>query len=129
MTIHQLHKKHGRIVRIAPNQLCFTSPKALKDIYGTNSRLEKAPIYATLGFRSTFTTIDRHDYRAMKKRILPSFSPAFIETLEPNVHRQVANLVKCLDKRLNAPLDILPWLRMMTLNIVGKARSVRPYLC
>lgn len=108
-------------MRVAPNQLCFASPEALKDIYAANSRLTKAPVYQTLGFRSTFTTIDRHDYRLMKKRILPSFSPAFVAGLEPIVQRQVANLIKCYDKRVDQPLDVLPWFRMLALGVVGKA--------
>ncbi len=125
-TIHKLHQQHGRVVRVAPDQLCFTSPEALKDIYGANSKLGKAPIYETLGFKSTFTTIDRHEYRVMKKRILPSFSPAFVASLEPIVHRQVANLIKCLDKRVGTPLDVLPWFRMLALSVVGKSSFIVP---
>ncbi|KAI1617383.1 cytochrome P450 [Exophiala viscosa] len=118
--IHKLHQRYGRVVRVAPNQLCFASPEALKDIYAANSRLTKAPVYQTLGFRSTFTTIDRHDYRLMKKRILPSFSPAFVAGLEPIVQRQGANLIKCFDKRIDQPLDVLPWFRMLALSVVGE---------
>ncbi|KAL6250772.1 hypothetical protein RBB50_003075 [Rhinocladiella similis] len=118
--IHKLHERHGRVVRVAPNQLCFASPEALKDIYGANSRLTKAPIYETLGFRSTFTTIDRHDYRQMKKRILPSFSPAFVAGIESIVQRQVNNLVKCFDKRVDVSLDVFPWFRMFALSVVGE---------
>lgn len=121
--IHKLHERHGRVVRVAPNQLCFASPEALKDIYGANSRLTKAPIYETLGFRSTFTTIDRHDYRQMKKRILPSFSPAFVAGIESIVQRQVNNLVKCFDKRVDVSLDVFPWFRMFALSVVGEAFS------
>ena len=118
--IHELHKKYGRVVRVAPNQLCFASPEALKEIYGANSKYSKAPIYDTLGFKSTFTTRDREEYRTMKKRIVSSFSPAAIAEIEPSVHRQVANLIKCLDKRVDEPLDILPWFRMVALSVVGK---------
>ena len=118
--IHNLHQKHGRVVRVAPNQICFASPEALKDIYAANSRLAKAPIYQTLGFRSTFTTIDRNEYRHMKKRILPSFSPAFVADLEPIVQRQVSNLIKCYDTRVDQALDVLPWFRMFALAVVGE---------
>lgn len=109
------------MVRVAPNELCFTSPQALKDIYGANSKLTKAPVYESLGFRSTFTTINQHDYRVKKKRILPSFSPVFVSnTIEPIVQRQVAYLMKCLRARVDQPLDVLPWFRMLALGIVGK---------
>lgn len=107
-------------MRVAPNQVCFASPEALKEIYNANSKFIKAPIYQTLGFRSTFTTIDRHEYRVMKKRILPSFSPAFVTGLEPIVQNQVKNLIRCIAKRTDKPLDILPWFRMFALGVVGK---------
>jgi cytochrome P450 len=119
-TIHDLHKKYGPIVRVAPNQLCFASPKALKEIYGANSQFSKAPIYEALGFKSLFTTRNRDDYRVMKKRVVPNFTAAAVAELEPCVHRQVKNLVQALDKRLDSPLDILPWFRMLALGVVGK---------
>ncbi|KAJ9606301.1 hypothetical protein H2200_009262 [Cladophialophora chaetospira] len=119
-TVHELHKKYGPVVRLAPNQLSFATTQALKDIYGANSNYTKAPIYETLGFKSTFTTRDRDEYRGMKKRIIPSFSPASIREMEPLVHRQLANLIKCFDKRVDAPLDILPWFRMLALGVVGE---------
>ncbi|KAH8891580.1 cytochrome P450 [Thozetella sp. PMI_491] len=122
-TIHELHKKYGHVVRVGPKQLCFASPRALKDIYGANSKYPKAPIYEALGFKSVFTTRNRDDYRVMKKRILPSFSPAAVAEIEPFVHRQVENLIKCLDKRVDEPLDILPWFRMLALGVVGEKHA------
>lgn len=119
-TLHDLHLKHGHVVRIAPNQLSFASPQALKDIYGASAKNTKAPIYDALGFKGVFTTRDRDEYRLMKKRVVPSFSPAAVAELESTVHRQVANLVKCFDKRVDAPLDVLPWFRMLALGVVGK---------
>jgi hypothetical protein len=119
-TIHKLHKKYGPVVRLAPNELSFDSPQALKEIYSANSKYLKAPVYDSLGFLSTFTTRNRDDYRVMKKRIIPSFSPASITVLETCVHRQISNLIKCFDRRVDAPLDVLPWFRMLALGVVGK---------
>lgn len=125
--IHKLHQQYGEVVRVAPDQLCFATPQALKDIYGSNSKLTKAPVYESMGFRSTFTTIDRHDYRMKKKRILPSFSPAFVDNvIEPIVQRQVMNLVRCWEKRVGVPLDVLPWFRMYALGVVGTFLSKGP---
>lgn len=119
-TVAALHRKHGRVVRLAPDQLSFASPEALKDIYGANSKFTKGPIYDSLGFKGVFTTREQSEYRAMKKRVVPSFNPASLNELEPIVHRQVANLIKCLDKRVDMPLDVLPWFRMLALGVVGK---------
>jgi cytochrome P450 len=119
-TIHKLHQKYGHAVRIAPNQVSFASPQAVKDIYGATSKFTKAPIYDSLGFKSVFTTRNKDEYRGMKKRILPSFSQAAVDEMEPSVHRQIANLIKCFDKRVETPLDVLPWFRMLALGVVGE---------
>lgn len=121
-TVHELHHRYGPILRLAPNELSFSSPAALREIYGTTSKYAKAPVYESMGFQSTFTTRDRDEYRTMKKRILPNFSPSAIAALEPTVHKHVAALVKTLDKRTNAPIDIFPWVRMVALCVVGKPR-------
>ncbi|PKK43633.1 hypothetical protein CI102_14161 [Trichoderma harzianum] len=120
-TIHNLHKKYGPIVRVSPSEVCFASPAALMEIYGAHSKYPKAAVYDCLGFKSTFTTRNRDEYRVMKKRIIPSFSPAAVAEIEPTVHRQLALLIKCFDKRLNDPLDVLPWFRMLALGVVGQS--------
>lgn len=76
-------------------------------------------MYDSLGFKSTFTTRNRDEYRVMKKRIIPSFSPAAVAEMENTVHQQLEMLVKCFDKRLDETLDVLPWFRMLALGIVG----------
>lgn len=119
-TVHRLHKIYGPAVHVGPSEVCFASPAALKDIYGANSKYPKAPVYDSLGFRSTFTTRNRDEYRGMKKRIVPSFSSTSISDIEPIVHRQLDLLVKSFDKRVGQPLNVLPWFRMLALGIVGK---------
>jgi hypothetical protein len=36
-----LHKKHGEIVRLGPKMLSFSSPDAVKDIYGPGKNFVK----------------------------------------------------------------------------------------
>ncbi|VUC35651.1 unnamed protein product [Clonostachys rosea] len=119
-TVHRLHKIYGPAVRVGPSEVCFASPAALKEIYGANSKYFKAPVYDSLGFRSTFTTRNRDEYREMKKRIVSSFSSTSISEIEPVVHRQLDLLVKGFDKRVDQPLNVLPWFRMLALGVVGE---------
>lgn len=37
----ELHRKHGNVVRLGPNVLSFSSPRALKTIYGLNKGFTK----------------------------------------------------------------------------------------
>lgn len=44
--IHSLHLKHGPVVRIAPNEMSFTSYEAMKEIYGSQgSGFDKTSFY------------------------------------------------------------------------------------
>ena len=44
--IHALHQKYGPVVRVAPNEVSFTSPAALKEIYGSGgSGYDKSDFY------------------------------------------------------------------------------------
>jgi hypothetical protein len=40
----RLHEKHGEVVRLGPNCLSFSDPKALKTIYGLNKGFVKVCI-------------------------------------------------------------------------------------
>lgn len=41
LTHIKLHEKHGDVVRLGPNMLSFSDPKALKSIYGLNKGFTK----------------------------------------------------------------------------------------
>lgn len=55
LTHIKLHEKHGDVVRLGPNTLSFSSPAALKAIYGLNKGFVKV---STLP--SPLPTISRH---------------------------------------------------------------------
>ncbi|KIV99414.1 uncharacterized protein PV09_08952 [Verruconis gallopava] len=118
--VHKLHKQYGPVVRVSPNELCFASTEALDEIYKANSKYTKAPVYESYAFMGTFNTRDQHQYRTMKRRLNPSFNPRAMEELEPVLRRQICNLIKCLDKRLETSFDIVPWLRTLSLSVVGE---------
>ncbi|KAG5989218.1 hypothetical protein E4U43_004543 [Claviceps pusilla] len=71
--IHALHDKYGPVVRIAPNEVSFTSWAALKEIYCSGgSGYDKSHFYDLFriyGRRTMFTTLNKADH-AKRKRIL-----------------------------------------------------------
>ncbi|KAG5982500.1 hypothetical protein E4U55_001836 [Claviceps digitariae] len=71
--IHALHEKYGPVVRIAPNEVSFTSWAALKEIYCSGgSGYDKSHFYDLFriyGRRTMFTTLNKADH-AKRKRML-----------------------------------------------------------
>ncbi|EEU42755.1 uncharacterized protein NECHADRAFT_47676 [Fusarium vanettenii 77-13-4] len=71
--IHSLHLKYGPIVRIAPNEMSFSSYEAVKEIYGSKgSGYDKSTFYdlfTVFGRRTLFSTLDKTAH-AKRKRLL-----------------------------------------------------------
>ncbi|OTA08873.1 Cytochrome P450 [Trichoderma parareesei] len=71
--IHQLHQQYGPVVRIAPDEVSFTSWEALKEIYCSGGsgydKTEFYDLFKIYGRRTMFTTLNKADH-AKRKRIL-----------------------------------------------------------
>ena len=65
MYVHGLHLQYGPVVRIAPNEMSFTSYDAIKEIYGSmGSGYDKTPFYnlfKVFGRRTMFSTLNKTD--------------------------------------------------------------------
>ncbi|KIW64826.1 hypothetical protein PV04_09733 [Phialophora macrospora] len=70
--LHGLHQKYGPIVRVAPNQVSFTSATSIKEIYASaGGGFPKTEVYLMFkqgGYINLFTALD-HEEHSRKKRI------------------------------------------------------------
>ncbi|CCF34970.1 cytochrome P450 [Colletotrichum higginsianum] len=71
--IHSLHLKYGPVVRIAPNEVSFTSYEAVKEIYGSlGSGYDKHRFYNLFKVfqrRTMFSTLEKGEH-AKRKRLI-----------------------------------------------------------
>ncbi|KAK3995982.1 putative sterigmatocystin biosynthesis P450 monooxygenase [Cladorrhinum sp. PSN332] len=71
--IHELHKKYGPAVRVAPNEVAFASASAVKEIYCSGGsgydKEEFYDLFKVYGRRTMFTTLNKDDH-ARRKRII-----------------------------------------------------------
>ncbi|KAH8673996.1 cytochrome P450 [Xylariales sp. PMI_506] len=71
--VHRLHQTYGPVVRIAPNEVSFTSAAAIKEIYGSGGsgydKTEFYNLFQVYGKRTMFSTMNKSDH-AKRKRIL-----------------------------------------------------------
>ena len=118
--IHDLHAKFGPVVRIGPTELSFSNRKAFREIYGANSDYVKAPRYGAFGRKSMFTMRNKQEHRARAKRIAPVFSPSTLAEVEGTVSRLIEKFVRILEQRVDRPLDVLLWFRILTLDTFGE---------
>ncbi|KAF4979394.1 hypothetical protein FZEAL_4397 [Fusarium zealandicum] len=73
MYIHGLHKKYGPVVRIAPNEVSFTSGDALKEIYASGGsgydKTEFYDLFQVYGKRTMFSTLTKGDHAKRRRMI------------------------------------------------------------
>ncbi|KAH7329712.1 cytochrome P450, partial [Stachybotrys elegans] len=119
-------QEYGDVVRVAPNELVFITPKAYTDIYNSNiggrpaftktDMLELGDKYEGL---ASERNIDKH--RAARKQISPAFSVRAIREYEPAIHARVNELVHKLETfdKSREVIDISPWFERVACDIGG----------
>ncbi|KAF8806912.1 cytochrome P450 [Phlegmacium glaucopus] len=93
-----LHSAYGTIVRIGPNELHFSDPRAYNDIYGMGTRHQKQPeLYACFSTDlSVFAMHDHHEAMQRRNLIGPFFSRRAILKLERTVQGKIDLLISRL---------------------------------
>ncbi|KAI0482555.1 cytochrome P450 [Xylariaceae sp. FL0804] len=101
MVIAKALKQYGDVVRVAPNELVFITPKAASDIYAPQVRgLEYFPKadFISLGWPdqglSWETDPVRHQQKA--KKLLPAFSSKSLKTKEATIHKYIDIFVQSM---------------------------------
>ena len=123
----QLHRKYGDIVRIAPNELSFSSVKSYKGIYGRPSEekllFTKAPVYDGLFSPPGLVNIrDPAIHRRQKQDLGPAFSAASLRKQEGIIHQYVDMFLQLIGK-IGGPdtegANLAEGFNWLTFDIVG----------
>ncbi|KAF9820719.1 hypothetical protein IEO21_01162 [Rhodonia placenta] len=93
-TVYHLHRQHGPIVRLGPDNVSIADPSALAAIYGHSSGALKSSFYdaiSSIRIRNLFNTRDRAEHSRKRRIEAHMFSPRGIRALEDTarVHFQV----------------------------------------
>ncbi|KAK0192825.1 cytochrome P450 monooxygenase [Armillaria mellea] len=149
-TIHELHKKYGTFVRIAPNHLSIASPDALQVVYAHGNGALKSPFYDAFVSiqRGLFNTRDRAQHSRKRKIISHIFSQKSVMEFEPSLRLYVGQLISQWERLFgNAVkgesgtegeggwsghagrlwLDCLPWTNYLAFDIIGDLAFGAPF--
>ncbi|PBK99824.1 cytochrome P450 [Armillaria gallica] len=147
--IHDLHRKYGPFVRIAPNHVSVAVSDAQPMVYGHGNGALKSSFYDAFITTSIgiFTARDRPTHTRKRKIISHTFSQKSVLEFEPHVHRYVGQLLgqwdKLYDKALKGIsgeegegwtgrdgrlwLDCLPWVNYLAFDIIGDLAFGAPF--
>ncbi|KAF4627434.1 hypothetical protein G7Y89_g10724 [Cudoniella acicularis] len=125
-TIKDLHTQYGPIIRMAPNELVFSSAPALKDVYtrqGEKPSFPKDPnAYTTPpgGVHSILTVRSDADHSRYRRLLAHSFSEKSLQEQAPLIKTYVDLLIYRLHScAADGPQNMLKWFNYVSFDIIG----------
>ena len=124
---YNLHVKYGSIVRISPNALSFSDPKAWADVHGfkKNVPMKDPEAYqeAPNGCRNLFAEPNDEKHRFQRKIFTHAFSDRALKEQEPLFSKYTDVLVDRIKRTVqaepNTPFDIVKLLNFTTFDIMA----------
>jgi hypothetical protein len=138
--VHAAHEKLGPVVRIQPNHVSFTTPKAISDIYSFQSGMMKDEFYETFSGEdfsghnehSITNTRDRLVHARKRKFLSSAFALKSVVNVDPIVHTVILKLTAIFDdfctqgppKYADAPkpgfINLYKWINLFTYDAIGE---------
>ncbi|QRW02026.1 cytochrome P450 family protein [Ceratobasidium sp. AG-Ba] len=144
--VHELHKKYGKFVRIAPNHISIADPDAIQIIYAHGNGTLKSEFYDAFVSirRGLFNTRDRAEHTRKRKLVSHIFSQQNVLAFEPHIRRHVRNFCAKWDERCAAAakglsgddweardgqawFDCLPHYNYLAFDIIGDLAFGSPF--
>ncbi|KAF9231318.1 cytochrome P450 [Melanogaster broomeanus] len=148
--VHELHKKYGTFVRLAPNHVSIADPDALQIVYAHGNGSLKSDFYDAFVsiHRGLFNTRVRADHARKRKIVSHIFSQKSVLEFEPVARLYVGQLLKQWDRLYDAAvkgesgsegekgwfgqdgrlwLDSLPWYNYLAFDIIGDLAFGSPF--
>jgi len=123
--IHAAHKRYGPIVRVAPNELSFANPAAVRDIYNSDHFVKEERFYfAKRIFHEDhlMSTRDTEAHKQRKKLLQRGFSQASMLEFEPRMTDKIKTLfdkwASLCRSEPNAAIEVYPWVYWLSFDTV-----------
>ncbi|KAL4915467.1 cytochrome P450 [Aspergillus aurantiobrunneus] len=119
--IHELHREHGTVVRIAPNEVSFASLEAIKEIYASGGsgydKTELYDLFRQFGIKTMFSTLDKYSHSQRKRELADRYAMTNIlreEHVAAIKDRTRAFVSRCIAS-FNS-VDVYVWLHCYALD-------------
>ncbi|KAF2012098.1 cytochrome P450 [Aaosphaeria arxii CBS 175.79] len=138
--VHDIHRRYGDIVRIAPNEISFARPEAWQDIYANvpgRPAFPKSQLWhGAPGGRasSVLNALDIKVHSRFRKAMDPAFVDKAVRMQEPVVLFHLQIFISQLDKLVSessegAVVDIVRWLSYLVFDAIGDLGFGEPFGC
>ncbi|KAJ5901879.1 hypothetical protein N7495_002407 [Penicillium taxi] len=131
LTVYNLSKKYGPVVRITPTLLLVSDHSKLPDIYHRNA--DKTGHYITGSFGETESLFNMRSHRThalFRKRVAGPYSFTNIKRMEPLIDERIREWSKKLDEtfvKSREAFDFSWWAVYMTYDIISEIGFGAPF--
>ncbi|TPX13100.1 uncharacterized protein E0L32_006526 [Thyridium curvatum] len=133
----ELHKKYGRIVRIAPNEVSISSPEAARTLLSAGKRFYKTDFYGVFPPPENpdiFTEVREHVHAQKKKVANVPYSMAAMQQLSPFIDDTIDLFMQRLNDQAEArptrgpaEVDLGNWLHWFAFDVLGEVAFSRNF--
>ncbi|KAI1376450.1 cytochrome P450 [Hypoxylon crocopeplum] len=127
--LEEAHRKHGDVVRIAPNELSFATVQAHRDIYSTPTKSKKpfvkcGKFYNNGDVTNIFYELDPVEHGKMRKMLAPGFSGSSMKRHEHIIHQYVDMFVQKIGEictaRRGQGIDVIEAIPWLSFDVMGE---------
>lgn len=129
----ELHRRYGRIVRIAPNELSIVDQTINQKLYGRGGISRKTSWYnvwvSNPAAPGTFATQDEKQHAFLRKRVAKAYSMSTILTSEDSIQSCLREVVRKLGCSADNGeiVNMSSWTTWFAFDIVGKLTLGVPF--
>ncbi|GAB7349172.1 hypothetical protein MBLNU459_g8107t1 [Dothideomycetes sp. NU459] len=121
-----LHRKYGRVVRIAPNELSLVDEAAMRQLYGHGTSAPKTSWYSVWDVPNTgpglFATTSFKTHSFLRRRVAGAYSMSSLLKLERYIQDCLDLLLQQLKKHadLGETVNMSNWTNAFAFDVVGE---------
>ncbi|KAH7082090.1 cytochrome P450 [Paraphoma chrysanthemicola] len=122
----ELHKKYGRVVRVAPNEVSIVDEYAMKNLYGHGHNAQKTSWYNVWnppgGRTHFFSTTDKKTHAFLRKRVTGAYSMSSILKYEQYIQSCLDLLFHRLQEHAGSgqAVDIAHFTDAFAFDVIGE---------
>ncbi|KAL4789026.1 cytochrome P450 [Aspergillus venezuelensis] len=130
--VQKIHEQYGPVVRIAPDELSYTTPEAAKTIYTSNPEFSKDPMHLPPFHNGVpgILAADHGHHRRYRRLLASAFSDKGLRAQQVMIEQHIHRLIGRLDEYCSSgPLDMTVWFNWATFDIIGDLAFGEPFGC
>ncbi|GME29203.1 Cytochrome P450 [Neofusicoccum parvum] len=127
-----LHKRHGKIVRIAPNKYTIDDPDAVRTIYGHGTKFTKTRFYEAFRMpdrSNLFAELDVKEHAMQRRRIASLYSLTNLLSYESFIDKCTAVLDDKFTKFAHEgrAVEMVEFLQFYAFDVIGAITAGNPF--